>query len=84
MAVVKYSKRPVARVSASRPRLLTDTHVTIKPRFCVALLALAVAGAPVGTALAQSMAGGGGASPNATRTTLDPICLLYTSDAADE
>ncbi|AYD65676.1 tetratricopeptide repeat protein [Achromobacter sp. LC458] len=47
--------------------------MTIKPRFCVALLALAFAGAPAGSALAQSMAGGGGASPNATRTTLDPI-----------
>src|SRR5690606_22425797 len=47
---------PVARISAARPRLLTDTHVTIKPRFFVALLALALAGAPAGTALAQSMA----------------------------
>jgi len=47
--------------------------VTIKPRFCVALLALALAGTPAGVALAQSMSGGAGSNPNASRTTLDPI-----------
>jgi len=47
--------------------------VTIKPRLRVALLALALAGVPAGASLAQSMAGGGGANPNANRTTLDPI-----------
>ncbi|CAB3853077.1 tetratricopeptide repeat protein [Achromobacter anxifer] len=47
--------------------------MTIKPRFRVALLALALAGVPVGASLAQSMAGGGGENPNANRTTLDPI-----------
>ncbi|MGY6273295.1 tetratricopeptide repeat protein [Achromobacter denitrificans] len=47
--------------------------MTIKPRFRVALLALALASAPVGALLAQSMAGGGGDNPNASRTTLDPI-----------
>lgn len=46
--------------------------MTIKPRFCVALLALALAGAPAGVSLAQSM-GGSGANPNAKLTTLDPI-----------
>ncbi len=47
--------------------------MTIKPRFCVALLALALASSPAGVAIAQSMSGGAGESPNATRTTLDPI-----------
>ncbi|ASC66590.1 hypothetical protein EUC41_28620 [Achromobacter denitrificans] len=47
--------------------------MTIKPRFRVALLALALASAPVGASFAQSMAGGGGENPNASRTTLDPI-----------
>lgn len=47
--------------------------MTIKPRFCVALLALAMAGSPLAGAHAQSMAGGSGENPNARRTTLDPI-----------
>ncbi|MCY1520838.1 hypothetical protein D9M68_556300 [compost metagenome] len=47
--------------------------MTIKPRFRVALLALTLASAPVGAPLAQSMAGGAGENPNASRTTLDPI-----------
>ena len=47
--------------------------MTIKPRFCVTLLALALAGAPLAGAYAQSMAGGSGENPNANRTTLDPI-----------
>lgn len=47
--------------------------MTIKPRFCVALLALALASSPAGVAIAQSMSGGAGENPNATRTTLDPI-----------
>ncbi|MFY1914875.1 tetratricopeptide repeat protein [Achromobacter xylosoxidans] len=47
--------------------------MTIKPRFCVTLLALALAGSPLAGAHAQSMAGGSGENPNASRTTLDPI-----------
>ncbi|QVQ27148.1 tetratricopeptide repeat protein [Achromobacter deleyi] len=47
--------------------------MTIKPRFCVVVLALALAGAPAGVSLAQSMGGGGGESPHSSRTTLDPI-----------
>ena len=47
--------------------------MTIKPRFCVALIALALAGGSAGPSFAQSMSGGGAANPNASRTTLDPI-----------
>ena len=64
---------PAARVSAAGSRLLTDAHVTLKPRFCVALIALALAGGSAGPSFAQSMSGGGAANPNASRTTLDPI-----------
>jgi Flp pilus assembly protein TadD len=46
--------------------------VTIKPRFCVVVLALALAGAPAGVSFAQSM-GGSGENPHSSRTTLDPI-----------
>ncbi len=71
MAVVKYSKRP-GRAHASRHAFLTDTHVTIKPRFCVALLALALAGAPVGRRSCPVDGRRRRTNPNATRTTLDP------------
>ena len=47
--------------------------MTIKPRFCVALIALVLAGGSAGPSFAQSMSGGGAANPNASRTTLDPI-----------
>lgn len=73
MATVKYSKQPGTRVSASRPRLLTDDHVTIKPCFCATLLALALVGSPLADAFAQSMVGGSSQNPNANRTMLDPI-----------
>lgn len=73
MAVVKYSKRP-GRARKCEPATTFNGYPRdYQAAFCVALLALAVAGAPVGTALAQSMAGGAGTNPNATRTTLDPI-----------
>ena len=38
-----------------------------------AVSALALASSPAGVAIAQSMSGGAGENPNATRTTLDPI-----------
>ena len=72
MATDKYSKRPGRARKRGGFATLTDAHVTIKPRFCVALIALALAGGSAGPSFAQSMSGGG-ANPNASRTTLDPI-----------
>ena len=61
MATDKYSK--AARPRATRRfATLTDAHVTIKPRFCVALIALALAGGSAGPSFAQSMSGGGAES----------------------
>ena len=73
MATDKYSKRPGRARKRGGFATLTDAHVTIKPRFCVALIALALAGGSAGPSFAQSMSGGGAANPNASRTTLDPI-----------
>ena len=70
MATDKYSKRP-GRARAAGSRLLTDAHVTIKPRFCVALIALALADRPVPRSPNPCPAAR--ANPNASRTTLDPI-----------
>ncbi|KOF52555.1 MULTISPECIES: tetratricopeptide repeat protein [unclassified Achromobacter] len=47
--------------------------MTPTPRFCATLLALLLAAAPAAAPRAQSMAGGSGENPNATRTKLDPI-----------
>ena len=72
MATDKYSKRPGRARKRGGFATLTDAHVTIKPRFCVALIALALAGGSAGPSFAQSMSGGGAANPNASRTTWIP------------